>query len=82
MKSKYSCVPKELSSTVPPQWVLIMDGRFSLGPMPSRQWYSSAKQPPGQRTKGTLRARMAATTSLRMPRVLGMLDLGPTQMPS
>ncbi len=52
------------------------------GPMPLRQWYSSAKQPPGQRTFGTLMALSAATTSLRMPRVFGMGDSGPTQMPS
>ena len=45
-------MPKLLSSTTPPQWVLIMDGRFSRGPMPSFQWYSSAKQPPGQRSTG------------------------------
>ena len=50
--------------------------------MPLRQWYSSAKQPPGQRTFGTLSAFSAATTSLRMPRVLGMGESGPTQTPS
>jgi len=32
-----------------PQWVLIIFLRFCLGPIPSFQWYSSAKQPPGQR---------------------------------
>ena len=50
--------------------------------MPLRQWYSSAKQPPGQRTFGTFRALSAATTSLRMPRVFGMGESGPTQTPS
>ena len=50
--------------------------------MPLRQWYSSAKQPPGQRTFGTLSALSAATTSLRMPRVLGILESGPTHTPS
>jgi hypothetical protein len=34
------------------------------------------------RTFGTLSALSAATTSLRMPRVLGMEDSGPTQTPS
>jgi hypothetical protein len=74
-----SWVPKLLSSTTPPQWVLIIEGRFSRGPMPSFQWYSSAKQPPGQRRTGTWSSLRAATTSLRIPRVLGR---GPTQMPS
>ena len=77
-----SCVPKLLSSTTPPQCVLIIDGRFSRGPMPSFQWYSSAKHPPGQRSTGTFSSFSAATTSLRMPRVLGMVESGPTQMPS
>ena len=77
-----SCVPKLLSSTTPPQWVLIIDGRFSRGPIPSFQWYSSAKQPPGQRMTGTFSAFSAATTSLRMPRVLGIGEAGPTQIPS
>ncbi len=60
-----SCVPKELSSTTPPQWVLTLRGRCSRGPMPSRQLYSSAKQPPGQRNTGTPSSRSAAITSLR-----------------
>src|SRR5436190_11240167 len=47
-KSMNSCVPNELSSTTPPQCVLIILGRLLVGPMPFRQWYSSAKQPPGQ----------------------------------
>ena len=38
--------------------------------------------PAGQRTFGTLMAFRAATTSLRMPRVFGMGDPGPTQTPS
>src|SRR5574344_35911 len=32
-----SCVPKLLSSIVPPQLLLTILGRFSLGPMPSIQ---------------------------------------------
>jgi len=62
--------------------VLIIEGRFSRGPMPSFQWYSSAKQPPGQRRTGMFSSFNAATTSLRMPRVLGIGEFGPTQMPS
>jgi hypothetical protein len=31
---------------------LTIVGRWSRGPTPSRQWYSSAKQPPGQRRFG------------------------------
>ena len=75
-------MPKWLFSVTPPQCVLIMVGRFSRGPMPSIQWYSSAKQPPGQRSYGTLIFRSAATTSLRMPRVLGIGESSPTQYPS
>ncbi len=56
----------------PPQCVLIIVGRSVRGPMPSIQWYSSAKQPPGQRNTGILIFRNAATTSLRMPRVFGI----------
>ena len=77
-----SWVPKLLSSTTPPQWVLIIDGRFSRGPIPSIQWYSSAKQPPGQRSTGMFSSLRAPTTSLRMPRVFGIEEPGPTQMPS
>jgi hypothetical protein len=77
-----SCVPKVFGSMTPPQLGLSVGGRLSRGPMPFFQWYSSAKQPPGQRTFGTLMALSAATTSLRMPRVLGILESGPTQMPS
>ena len=77
-----SWVPKLLSSTTPPQWVLIIDGRLSRGPIPSFQWYSSAKQPPGQRSTGMFSSRSAATTSLRIPRVFGIRESGPTQMPS
>ena len=50
--------------------------------MPSFQWYSSAKQPPGQRSTGMLSSFSAATTSLRMPRVFGIGESSPTQMPS
>ena len=77
-----SCVPKLLSSTTPPQWVLIIEGRFSRGPIPSFQWYSSAKQPPGQRSTGISSCLSAATTSLRIPRVFGIGEFGPTQIPS
>ena len=47
-------MPKWLFSVTPPQWVLTMVGRCSRGPMPSFQWYSSAKHPPGQRSIGIL----------------------------
>src|SRR5581483_2939543 len=67
-------------SMTPPQLGLSVSTR--CGPMPLRQWYSSAKQPPGQRTFGTLIAFSAATTSLRMPRVFGIEEPGPTHMPS
>jgi hypothetical protein len=80
MKSMNSCVPKVFGSMTPPQFGFRVAGRFL--PMPLRQWYSSAKHPPGQRTFGTLSALSAATTSLRMPRVFGMGDSGPTQTPS
>ena len=76
-----SCVPKELSSVTPPQLVFTMLRRFSWGPMPSRQWYSSAKQPPGQRSTGMRMAFMASTTSVRIPFTLGMLLSFPTKMP-
>jgi hypothetical protein len=72
-------VPKWLFSVTPPQWVFTIMGRCALGPMPSIQWYSSAKPPPGQRRMGMLTLRSAATMSLRMPRVLGMADPSPTQ---
>jgi hypothetical protein len=52
---------------------------FSRGPIPSLQWYSSAKQPPGQRSTGIESCFSAATTSFRIPRVFGMGDSGPTQ---
>ena len=66
----------------PPQFGFSVAGRWSRGPMPFRQWYSSAKQPPGQRTLGTLMALSAATTSLRMPRVFGIFESAPTHTPS
>ena len=75
-----SWVPKAFDSVTPPQAGLRVTAR--RGPMPLRQWYSSAKQPPGQRTFGTLSTLSAATTSLRMPRVLGIAESGPTQIPS
>ena len=78
----YSSVPKALVSMTSPQVALSVAGRCAAGPMPLRQWYSSAKQPPGQRTFGAFRSFSAATTSLRMPRVLGIGESVPTQMPS
>ena len=44
----------------------MVTGRLSRGPMPSRQWYSSAKQPPGQRTSGTFIALNALSTVFTM----------------
>ncbi len=75
-----SVVPKVFGSMTPPQLGLSVTVR--CGPMPLRQWYSSAKHPPGQRTFGTFIALSAATTSLRIPRVFGILESGPTQIPS
>ena len=75
-----SWVPKVLSSVTPPQFGFRVTERSR--PMPLRQWYSSAKHPPGQRTLGTLIALSASTTSLRMPRVFGMGEPVPTQTPS
>ena len=77
-----SCVPKWLFSVTMPQWVLTMDGRSSGGAMPSFQWYSSAKHPPGQRSTGILVRLRVSTTSERMPRVFGMGESTPTQNPS
>ncbi len=81
-RSMNSWVPKWLVSMTPPQWVLMFLGRCSRGPMPSIQWYSSAKQPPGQRRLGMRMARSASTRSLRIPRVLGIGESSPTQKPS
>ncbi len=75
-------MPNVFGSVTPPQFGFSVTGREPAGPMPLRQWYSSAKQPPGHRTLGTLSAFSAATTSLRMPRVLGIGESGPTQTPS
>ena len=75
-------MPNVFGSMTPPQFGLSVAGRCAAGPMPLRQWYSSAKQPPGQRTLGTLMALSAATTSLRIPRVFGIGESGPTQSPS
>ena len=57
----------------------VAKARVRSGPIPSIQWYSSAKQPPGQRRTGTLIFFNASTTSLRIPRVLGMELSSPTQ---
>src|SRR6478609_6634205 len=62
-KSKNSWVPKLLSSVTPPQKTLTIEGRSFLGPIPSFQWYVSAKQPPGQRNTGTFNSLNASTTS-------------------
>jgi hypothetical protein len=82
MKSMNSSVPKLFVSITPPHAELRVAGRCAVGPIPLRQWYWSAKQPPGQRTLGTFNARSAVTTSLRIPRVFGIEESGPTQMPS
>src|ERR1019366_1033099 len=79
-KSMNSCVPNVFASVTPPQLGLRVTDR--CGPMLLRQWYSSAKQPPGQRTFGTFMVFKAPTTSLRIPRVFGILESGPTQIPS
>ena len=81
-RSKNSCVPNWLGSFTPPQLVLTIGTRLSRGPTPSVQWYSSAKQPPGQRSTGTWSVFRAATTSLRMPRVFGIGESSPTHKPS
>jgi hypothetical protein len=77
-RSMNSCVPKWLFSSTSPQWVLSIEGRWSLGPIPSRQWYSSPKQPPGQRKLGMFSAFSASTTSRRMPWSFGMWLSSPT----
>ena len=77
-----SWVPKELSSTTSPQWVLTIEGRSSRGPTPFSQWYSSAKQPPGQRRLGMLMSFRACTTSSRTPAVFWIGESSPTQNPS
>ncbi len=64
------------------EWVLIMVGRSSRGPMPSFQWYSSAKQPPGQRRFGVLAFLSALTISFLIPRSFGTGESSPTQYPS
>ena len=81
-RSRNSCVPKAFVSVTMPQCVLIIAGRLSRGPMPSIQWYSSAKQPPGQRSTGMSSFLRASTTSVRMPRTFGISESSPTQNPS
>ena len=52
-------------------------GRFAAGPMPSRQWYLSAKQPPGQRTT-TGPSRWTCSISVSADAVdVGDLRVGP-----
>src|SRR5688572_28295755 len=65
--SRKLCVPKLLSSVTPPHQRLTMVGRLSFGPIPSFQWYESAKQPPGHRRFGIINFFRASTTSLRTP---------------
>ena len=77
-----SCVPKELSSTTPPQCVFTLRGRSSRGPMPSRQWYSSAKHPPGHRNTGTLELLERGDDIVAIARVFGIGEFSPTQIPS
>ncbi len=72
-RSRNSFVPKLLSSVTPPHQLLTIEGRFDRGPMPSFQWYVSAKQPPGHRSTGIFSFLSAATTSLRIPRVFGIV---------
>jgi len=79
--AKNSCVPKWLFSSTSPQFVLTIRGRPARGPMPSRQWYSSAKQPPGQRRFGMSSSRSACMTSWRIPPTLGIGESAPTQKP-
>src|SRR6476646_7902066 len=59
-----SCVPNELSSVTPPHHTFTIFGRFDFSPMPSFQWYVSAKQPPGQRSTGIFNFFKASITSL------------------
>src|SRR5574344_506719 len=47
-----SCVPKLLSSIVPPQLLFCIVGRLSFGPIPSVQLYSSTIRPPPRSTPG------------------------------
>ena len=56
-------------------------GLSSRGPIPSLQWYSSAKQPPGHLITGTFRSFNACSTSQRYPSMLGISESGPTQSP-
>src|SRR5688572_10518027 len=80
-RSKNSWVPKLLSSTTPPQCVLIIFGLFARSPIPSLQWYSSAKHPPGQRRFGILILRSASTISVRILRVLVIVEFSSTKNP-
>lgn len=73
-----SWVPKWLFSSTLPQCVFTIAGRCFFGPMPSIQWYSSAKQPPGQRRFGMFKARSASTTSSRIPPSFGTSLSSPT----
>ena len=76
-----SSVPKRLSSSGPsgkgglPNSIRSMNlphvrfGTFGrLGPIPSDQWYESAKHPPGQRKSGGFKSFTASSTSRRNPR--------------
>ena len=52
-------------------------GRLEVGPMPSRQWYLSAKQPPGHRTTTGPSLRTCSTRAVRMPPMFGILRSRP-----
>src|SRR5213593_4759325 len=56
--------------------------RRPRGPIPSRQSYESAKQPPGHRTTAGWIARSASTSARRIPPRFGTRDRSPTQTPS
>src|SRR5690606_40367909 len=70
-----SWVPKLLSSVTPPHQVFTMVGLSFFGPIPSFQWYVSAKHPPGQRRFGILSFLSASTTSVRTPFTCGIFVL-------
>jgi hypothetical protein len=57
--------------------VFTIEGRLFLEPIPSFQWYLSAKQPLGHRRFGILNSRKAAIISLRTPLVLGIFEVSP-----
>jgi hypothetical protein len=75
-----SWVPNVLGSVTPPQWVLILTGRLARGPMPSRQWYSSAKQPrPAHQRHMQRPQRLDYIAAIALD--IGDFRSGPTQIP-